>query len=124
MKLLLILLLSIQPAFVLAQEKKTALGTINGSIVTSDRQPGAYVSVVIKRFVSVVLKNTKEGATSDDNGSFEIRKVKPGTYVLTISLLGYVDTSVAVEVINNETVSLRLRLRTTYAELRAVILEA
>src|SRR5262249_11089876 len=56
--------------------------------------------------------------------NFDIKKVKAGAYALAISLLGYVDTVVAVEIKSNETILFKLQLRRTYADLREVILEA
>src|SRR5262245_22132097 len=102
------------PFFVLGQNTKSGFGAIRGTILTSDGQPAPYVSVVIK--------NTKEGTTSDENGSFEIKKIKSCASVLSFSLLCYVDTTITVEVLDNETVLLKVRLQRTSAELKAVII--
>jgi iron complex outermembrane receptor protein len=71
-----------------------------------------------------MIKNTREGTTSDENGNFELRKIKATTRILNISLLGYFDTSVTVEVLQNDTAFLRIRLKRNYAELQAVIVAA
>ncbi|WP_290842743.1 TonB-dependent receptor [Flavobacterium sp.] len=39
--------------------------------------------------VSVVLKNTQIGTVTDQAGNFEIKNIKPGNYVLRVSLVGF-----------------------------------
>jgi len=57
-----------------------ALGTINGTI-TSNGQA--------LPFVTVGLKNTTYGTTSDTNGYFEIKNIPAGTFEITVSAIGY-----------------------------------
>jgi iron complex outermembrane recepter protein len=114
--LLLLLFALIISSFAFTQEGKIAYGAIKGIVLTSDGQPAQYVSITIK--------NTKEGTTTDESGNFEIKKLKAAVHVLDISLLGYFDTSMTVEVLNNETVVLKVQLQKTYAELKAVIVRA
>ena len=64
------------PFFVFAQDNKSGFGTIGGTILTADGQGTPYVSVWIK--------NTGKGTITDDKGNFEIKKIKPGTYILGI----------------------------------------
>jgi iron complex outermembrane receptor protein len=116
MRLLLFLLALVAQLFAFAQESRTGYGVIKGIVLTSDGQPAQYVSVTIK--------DTKEGTTTDESGNFEIKKVRANSHLLAISLLGYFDTSMTVEVLNNETVSLTVHLQRTYAELNAVIVRA
>jgi iron complex outermembrane recepter protein len=116
MKQLLFLHLLTIPLFVYAQQGRTASGTIKGIVLTSDGQPAQYVSITIR--------NTNEGATTDETGNFELKKIRVATHILDISLLGYFDTSVTVEVLQSETASLRIQLKRSYAELRAVIVAA
>ena len=68
--------------------------------MTADGQPAAYVSVVIK--------NSTLGTVTNENGNFEIRKIKPGQYILQISLLGYSDQEIEVTVKENEVVNLKI----------------
>ena len=96
--------------------QKSELGSLNGKITTADDQPAAYVSVQIK--------NSTIGAITDEKGNFEIRKIKPGEYILHISLLGYNDQEIQVTIKQNETANLKIRLKQTYAELENIILEA
>lgn len=53
-------------------------GHISGTVVTSDNEPGAGVTIK--------LSGTK-GARADENGHFEINNLRPGNYILTISLV-------------------------------------
>ncbi|HYG40000.1 MAG TPA: TonB-dependent receptor [Cytophagales bacterium] len=55
-------------------------GTIKGTIKTADGKSAQYVNVG--------LKGTSRGATTDPDGSFEIKKVEPGNYILVISFIG------------------------------------
>jgi iron complex outermembrane receptor protein len=102
------------PFFLFGQ--KIELGNLKGKITTADDQAAEYVSVQIK--------NSAIGTITDEKGNFEIRKIKPGEYILHISLLGYSDQEIEVTVKQNETVNLNIPLRQTYAELKNIILEA
>lgn len=39
--------------------------------------------------VSVVLKNTKIGTITNSNGAYEITNIKPGSYIIKVSAVGY-----------------------------------
>lgn len=57
-------------------------GTIKGRLIDSEsRYPliGA----------NIILKNTPSGASTNENGEFEIQNVSPGTYALVFSYIGY-----------------------------------
>lgn len=56
-------------------------GSIKGRVITSDDKPAA--------FVSVSLKGTHRTVMTEDDGTFVIYKVKPGTYQLEVTLVGY-----------------------------------
>src|SRR4030095_2689018 len=116
MKPLLFLLAFIIPLFAFTQQGRTGYGAIKGIVLTSDGQPAQYVSIT--------MENTREGTTTDEGGNFELKKIRPGIYILDISLMGHFDTSMTVEVLNNETVVLKVQLQRTYAELKAVIVRA
>ena len=46
--------------------------------------------------VSVVLKNTKIGTITNSNGVYEITNIKPGSYIIKVSAVGYVTKEKAV----------------------------
>ena len=102
------------PVFLFGQ--KNEFGNVKGKITTTDDQPAERVSVQVKK--------STIGTTTDENGNFEIRKIKPGQYILQISLLGYSDQEIAVTVKQNEDINLNIQLKQTYAELKNIILDA
>src|SRR5436305_15322281 len=55
-------------------------GIITGTVKTSDSKPAAYVSVS--------LPQINKGTTTNDEGYFELRGIKPGTYTIKISFVG------------------------------------
>ena len=93
-----------------------SLGAISGKIITSDGQAAGYVSVH--------LKNISKGTVSDQDGNFEFRKIKPGSYVLSASLLGYKSIETIIEVKQNETTYTNIQLEITYATLLEVIVRS
>lgn len=40
--------------------------------------------------ISVVLKGTKSGTTTDEEGNYTLKNIKPGTYTLKVSSVGYI----------------------------------
>ena len=69
----------------------TVAGTIKGKVFDKESKgalPGA----------NVIIKGTSLGAAGDLNGSFSIFNVPPGTQTLVVSYLGYVSSSVDVEI--------------------------
>ncbi len=60
-------------------------GTLSGVITDALKQPIPGVSVIID--------GTSQGASSDFNGNYEITNVSDGTYVVTVSFVGYKSVS-------------------------------
>ncbi|HEX3168020.1 MAG TPA: TonB-dependent receptor, partial [Chitinophagaceae bacterium] len=117
MRVLLHLFLLNLPAFALAGRNETdSLGAFSGSVFTSDGQPAAYVTVLIK--------NTTKGTVTDAQGKFDFKKIRTGNYILSVSLLGYNPIEVNVEVKQNETVHLNIQLQVTYTELKDITVKA
>ena len=93
MKVLLNLSLLIFPLFALAQRNVNSSdspGAVSGIVLTADGEPAAYVTVGIK--------NTSKETITDTAGKFDIKKIKPGNYILSVSLAGYKPIEVRVEV--------------------------
>lgn len=88
-------------------------GKIKGIITTSDGDPAAGVNVI--------LKNSKYGTTTNDDGSFELNRVRPNTYTVQISLTGYETTEQDVLVNENETATINLQLKVSNKELHEVV---
>ena len=117
MKLSMHFILLISPFFVFARGNQiTGYGNIIGTISTADGQPAGYVSVTIK--------NTGRGTVTDADGNFEIKKLKPGKYILIVSLLSYTEKEITIEVKENETLLLNVLLSRTDAQLKEVIVRA
>ena len=117
MKTVLNIFLLIFPFSVFANGNETdSLGAISGTVLTTDGQPAAYVTVLIK--------NTTKGTITDADGKFDFKKVKTGHYILSVSLSGYSSTEINVEVKQNETAYLKIQLQVTYAELKEVTVKA
>src|SRR5688572_21077549 len=116
MKTLLHVFIMLFPYFVFGNNEDNNYGNIRDSISTSDIQPAAYVSVIIK--------NTRKGTITDYSGNFELKKIEPGNYILHFSLSGYIDSAINVTVKENETTFIKVQLQQTYAELKKVIVEA
>ncbi len=96
-----------------AQEK---FGAITGTVKTSDDQPAANVSVVIK--------STKQGTATDNEGGFEFARLKPGTYTLQVTLLGYESKDQEVSVSAGQAATPVFTLQINSAELETVIITA
>lgn len=82
-----------------AQEK----ATIKGQVDLTNKETADNVSIV--------LKGTKIGTNTDSNGYYEIKNLKPGTYVIKVSSVGYsskeksISLNAGDEVVENFTIS-------------------
>ena len=91
-------------------------GKIKGIITTSEGDPAAGVNVV--------LKNSKYGTVTNDDGSFELNRVKPNTYSLQISLTGYETIEQEVIVAESETANINVQLKVSNKELHEVVINS
>jgi hypothetical protein len=71
-------------------------------------------------FTVVTLENTNIGTTSDVNGYFGMTKIKPGTYTILVTSLGFDTLRETVEVQAGKVVRKKLFLKETIRELQAV----
>jgi iron complex outermembrane recepter protein len=62
-----------------------ATGSIRGTITTADGQPAAYSTIF--------LKGTSKGATTDQQGVFQIQHLVPGNYTLHVKHIGFLPQS-------------------------------
>ncbi|MFD2101750.1 TonB-dependent receptor domain-containing protein [Flagellimonas iocasae] len=68
-------------------DPETALGSISGTVVdNSQQQPVAYAAIVIK---SENGTETITGGITEDDGSFEIKKLPDGSFILEVQFIGY-----------------------------------
>lgn len=97
----------------IAQDKS---GSIQGSVITSDNFPASNVSVV--------LKNTKLGTATDNDGDFEFARLKAGEYTIVVSLVGYETLEQSVKVENGQTAKPVFTLQYNSSQLQTVIITA
>lgn len=80
-------LCSIQSNYSNNIDPETALGSISGTVVDNTlQQPVAYAAIVIK---SENGTETITGGITEDDGSFEIKKLPDGTFILEVQFIGY-----------------------------------
>lgn len=96
--------------------QKNEYGSIKGVVFTSDGKPAGSVTVVIK--------STKIGTITNDDGSFELSKIKTGTYVIVLSFVGFESKEISVDVKAGEERFVNAQLEHNYAELQKVIVES
>lgn len=106
-----VLILSFTTLF--ARGTEDVNGIIKGNVTTNDDKPAAGVTILIK--------NSKKAAVTDDNGNFIIHNVASGRYEMEISLVGYAPISKTVIVENNGTINVSFQLKLSDAQLQEVI---
>jgi len=95
-------------------EDPEGFGIVKGTVVTTDNQPAAQVSVQ--------LGDNGRRAVTDERGEFVIRRVKPGNYIIQIMLLGHEPILQQITVEANKTVKLDFQLKASDKELKEVII--
>lgn len=108
MRLALILALISHFSFLNAQ----STGSIQGQVFNNEGQP-AYL-------VSVVLKGSNAGTTTDESGYFTINNLQPGKYSVTFSFIGLKSLTQHVHVEADKTSSLTINLELDNTELQEV----
>ena len=96
----LITLLFVLPKLIFSQID----GTINGYIYDSKSQLPLFGA-------NVIIEGADKGAISDENGFFEISKIKPQSYNLSVSYIGYQSKkifNVIIKSIGNKTLEIYL----------------
>lgn len=91
-------------------------GSIKGHITTNDNKPAAWVTVQ--------LKGSKKTASTDEQGHFTLRGVKPGTYELEATLVGYENVVKSVTVEEHKTVTVDLSMRVSNQQLEEIIIKS
>ena len=112
MKSKLFLLLILLPSLIFSQTE----GTVNGYIFDSKRQLPLFGA-------NVIIEGTEKGTISDENGFFEISEIKPQSYNLTISYIGYQSKKIFNVIIKSKgNKTLEIYLMESTQELDEVIL--
>jgi iron complex outermembrane receptor protein len=92
---------AVRPAFAVNAIELPA-GVITGQVKTTDGEPAA--------FVTIVIKEAGKSALTDENGRFFIGNLKEGTYSLEVSMIGVKPQQKVVELKKDETVSVSISL--------------
>ncbi|HTG57227.1 MAG TPA: TonB-dependent receptor, partial [Niabella sp.] len=92
------------------------LSIIKGTVRSSDNKPVANATVQVK--------NTNRTTITDKNGVFYFRKLDAGTYTLVVSFVGSEPVEQDVEVGQNETTDISVRINSTLQELEEVIIKS
>ncbi|WP_207536197.1 TonB-dependent receptor [Desertivirga arenae] len=88
-------------------------GTISGTVTTSDGKPAEAVSVVVKEL--------NRSAISSEKGSYTIKNVKPGTYVVKSVAVGLVSKEATVTVAAGQNADLNFTLSESAEKLSEVV---
>jgi len=92
-----------------AQEK----ATIRGKISLSDKES--------PEGISLALKGTRFGTTTDEQGNYKLKNVKPGTYTLKVSYVGYTSTEKKITIKEGEELTENFQLISNSEELTEVV---
>lgn len=112
MKQLIYLLLLALPFCAAGKPIDPESGIIKGQVTTSDNKPAS--------FVHVVLKGTRKNVITEDNGSFILSKIAPGTYQLEVFLVGYETLRQQVVVEKDKITTVAVQLTVSNTELEEV----
>ena len=95
----------------------TQTGTIRGFVY--DKNTGEPII-----FTNVFLKGTQIGASTDVNGYYNISKIPPGDYVISVSALGYGSADESVTVGKGQIINKKLFIESQAQELDVVEISA
>lgn len=110
--LLFLLCFLLQGAWLYASHEEEK-GNITGKVVTSDGQPAAAVTVI--------LKGSRRTATTDDEGNFTFRNIETGNYELEIMLSGFQPVTQTIGVEKGQAAHVTIELTIPIKELQAVV---
>ncbi len=92
-------------------------GTVKGKVSTAEGSPA--------EFISIILKGTTKGATTNVKGEFEIKNVNAGSYRLIASFVGLESKEEHVEVIAGQTTQVsEIILTENTSELNEVVVSS
>ncbi len=75
-------------------------------------------------FTNVYLEGTTYGAATDVNGFYNITKITPGNYKLTVAYVGYEKLIVPIQITANKIINKKLYLKKTSVELEEFVVSA
>lgn len=90
------------------------VGSVEGTIKTSDGSPA--------EFVNISIEGTSKGTIADGNGKFAIRNIKPGTYVLVASYVGLETQQQNIEIKSGEVTKADFIIKASAEELEEIVI--
>ncbi len=106
------------------------LATLNSNAQTSSSTGSIHGFIYEKEtgepalFTTVFLKGTKFGATTDVNGFYNISRIPPGSYLLTVFTVGYDSLQVEILIKKDEVISKQLYLKKATINLKTIEVSA
>ncbi|MEO7978313.1 TonB-dependent receptor [Flavobacterium sp.] len=97
---------------VLSQEKATIKGKIN---LNNNESPEG---------ISVAVKGTRWGTTTDGNGNYKIKNVKAGTYIIRVSAVGYLTSEKKTIITEGQEITENFNLTSNSEELTEVVINS
>lgn len=91
-------------------------GTLHGRIVNAEDKPVAGASIA--------FQNTTLGTITDEKGQFSLSGITPGSYILTVSNVGYTAYTQSMRISKGRNAFLNLQLSESNQELKEVIVSA
>jgi iron complex outermembrane receptor protein len=71
--------------------------------------------------ISVVLKGTKSGTTTDESGNYTLKNIKPGTYILKVSSVGYITQEKTVVIKEGDNLTQNFTISSNSEDLSEVV---
>lgn len=90
--------------------------TIRGRIISGQKDPVP--------FANILLEGTSSGTLSDENGAFEFSGIKPGTYSLRFSSLGFIPSQKSIVVSEGQVLEIELILAKQLLDLQETVVSA
>src|SRR5690349_18534830 len=109
MRLKLTILLILTTSSLIAQT------TIRGRVISSQNEGLS--------FANVILLNTYDGGTSDENGNFTFTTSETGSHILIAKMIGFKDAQLSVS-LSGKPIALTIELQEQISELNAVTISA
>ena len=108
-----ILLLIFSAGISLQSFAQSSPGTLSGRIVNTEQQAVSGATVA--------LQGSSLGTITDDNGQFTLTGISPGTYILSVSNIGYTAHSESLRISKGKNAFLNLQLSEGKQELEEVL---
>ncbi|QSB27127.1 TonB-dependent receptor [Flavobacterium sp. CLA17] len=71
--------------------------------------------------ISVVLKGTKSGTTTDEEGNYNLKNIIPGTYILKVSSVGYITQEKSIVLNEGDNLTQNFTISTNSEDLTEVV---